>query len=111
MSVQYFGYSRMPLNLHDSFPFLENELVQAKEQFKKYTSVHIPSRQDEKRFIYTGTEINQNYQKSLLQRSVIEGLPTPINEYYNRVVHIEPREDYVIGVDMTDISIRKLWNK
>ncbi len=42
--------------------------------------------------------------KSVLQRSLIEGLPTPIFEYIGRMKTIEPRPDYVVGVDMTSNS-------
>ena len=109
MSVQYYGYSRMPTNLNEAFPYLE--LEKAKQEFKQYT-VYTPKTKQINRFVYTGTEINQNLnQIPVLQRSLIEGLPIPICEYYNRVVHIEPRPDYVIGVDMTDTSIKKLWKK
>ena len=40
-------------------------------------------------FKYTGTEQNQIFpQKPVLQRNLIEGLPTPIFEYIGRMKHI-----------------------
>ena len=41
------------------------------------------------------------HKKPILQRSLIEGLPTPIFEYIGRMKTIEPRPNYVVGVDMT----------
>ena len=68
--------------------------------FKQFTS-YIP-RTTENRFKYTGTEQNQCFeQKPILQKSLIEGLPTPIFEYVGRMKHIEPRPDYVVNVDMS----------
>ena len=98
MSVQYYGFSRMPTNLHETFT--SEDLIQAKQNFKQFTS-YIP-RTTENRFKYTGTEQNQILpQKPVLQRSLIEGLPTPIFEYIGRMKIIEPRPNYVVGVDMT----------
>jgi hypothetical protein len=75
-------------------------LRQAKEQFKQFTT-YIP-KTTENRFEYTGTEQNQILpQRPILQRSLIEGLPTPIFEYIGRMKTIEPRPDYVVNVDMT----------
>ena len=98
MSVQYYGYSRMPTNLYETFT--SEDLIQAKQQFKQFTS-YIP-KITENRFKYTGTEQNQILpQKSVLQRSAIEGLQIPIFEYMGRMKHIEPRLDYVVNVDMS----------
>ena len=108
MSVQYFGYSRMPTNQHETFPFIE--LEQSKQLMKKYTS-YIPKTTENNRFVYTGTEINQiKHQTPLLQRSIIEGIETPICEYYRRVEHIQPRPDYVVGVDLSSTEM-KLFKK
>jgi hypothetical protein len=98
MSVQYYGYNRMPENLYDTFT--SEDLIQAKQQFKQFTS-YIP-KITENRFKYTGTEQNQVLpQKPVLQRSLIEGLPIPIFEYIGRMKHIEPRPNYVVNVDMS----------
>ena len=98
MSVQYYGYSRMPTNLYETFT--SEDLIQAKQQFKQFTS-YIP-KITENRFKYTGTEQNQVLpQKPVLQRSLIEDLPIPIFEYIGRMKTIEPIQDYVVGVDMT----------
>ena len=98
MSVQYYGYSRMPTNLHETFT--SDDFIQAQQQFKQFTSYS--PKTTENRFKYTGTEQNQILpQKPVLQRSLIEGLPTPIFEYIGRMKIIEPRPDYVIGVDMS----------
>ena len=98
MSVKYYGYNTMPENLYNTF--ISEDLIQAKQQFKQFTS-YIP-KITENRFKYTGTEQNQILpQKPVLQRSLIEGLPTPIFEYIGRMKTIEPRPDYVVGVDMT----------
>jgi hypothetical protein len=98
MSVQYYGYNRMPENLYDTFT--SEDLIQAKQQFKQFTS-YIP-KITENRFKYTGTEQNQVLpQKPVLQRSLIEDLPIPIFEYIGRMKHIEPRPNYVVNVDMT----------
>ena len=97
MSVQYYGYSRMPTNLHETFT--SEDLIQAKQQFKQFTS-YIP-KITENRFKYTGTEQNQIYpQKPVLQRSLMEGLPTPIFNYVGRMKTIEPRPDYIVNVDV-----------
>jgi hypothetical protein len=110
MSVQYYGYSRMPTNLHETFPFLD--LEQSKQQLKQYTSVYIPRTTENNRFKFTGTEINQNkHQTPFLQRSIIEGMQIPIFEYYGRVERIEPRPDYVVGIDMSNSSEMKLFKK
>ena len=107
MSVQYYGYSRMPANLYETFT--TNDLIQAKLQFKQYTT-YIP-KTIEKRFKYTGTEQNENFpQKPVLQRSLIEGLPTPIFEYIGRMKNIEPRPDYVVNVDMSS-NAKKQFKK
>ena len=109
MSVQYYGYSRMPTTIYDTFPFLE--LEQSKQQLKQYTS-YVPKTTENNRFKYTGTEINQNkHQTPFLQRSLIEGLEIPIFEYYGRIEHIEPRPDYVVGVDMSNSCEMKLFKK
>ena len=106
MSVIYHGYSRMPTNKDDSFPFLE--LQQSNQELKQYTQTN----QDNVRFKYTGTEINQiNHQTPLLQRSLIEGMQLPIFEYNGRTTHIEPRPDYVVNVDLTNTSLIKLGQK
>jgi len=106
MSVQYYGYSRMPTTIYDTFPFLE--LEQSKQQLKQYTS-YVPKTTENNRFKYTGTEINQNkHQTPFLQRSLIEGLEIPIFEYYGRM---EPRPDYVVGVDMSNSCEMKLFKK
>ena len=98
MSVQYYGYNTMPENLYDTFT--SEDLIQAKQQFKQFTS-YIP-KITENRFKYTGTEQNQIYpQKPVLQRSLLEGLPTRIFNYVGRMKTIEPRPDYVVDVDMT----------
>jgi hypothetical protein len=98
MTVQYNGYGMMPNNLYDTFT--SEDLIQSIQQFKQFTS-YIP-KTTENKFKYTGTEQNQIYpQKPVLQRSLIEGLPTPIFEYIGRMKTIEPRPDYVVGVDMT----------
>ena len=34
MSVQYYGYNRMPENLYDTFA--SEDLIQAKQQFKQF---------------------------------------------------------------------------
>ena len=118
MSVQYFGYSRMPTNLHETFPY--EEVQKSKEILKQYTATYTPRTTENNRFKYTGTEINQNkHQTPFLQRSLIEGLNIPIFEYYGRVenaskniIDIPPKDsgriensgpplDYVYGVDMT----------
>ena len=110
MSVQYYGYSRMPTNLHETFPFLD--LEQSKQQLKQYTSVYIPRTTENNRFKFTGTEINQiNHQTPLLQRSLKEGMQLPIFEYNGRTTHIEPRPDYVVNVDLTNTSLIKLGQK
>ena len=104
MSVQYYGFSRMPTNLHETFT--SEDLIQAKQQFKQFTT-YIP-KTTENKFQYTGTEQNQILpQKPILQRSLIEGLPTPIFEYIGRMKHIEPRPDYVVNVDMTSNAKQK----
>ncbi len=36
MSAKYYGYSRMPENLYDTFT--NEDLIQAKQQFKQFTS-------------------------------------------------------------------------
>ena len=101
MSVQYYGYNRMPTNLYETFT--SEDLIQAKQQFKQFTS-YIP-KITENRFKYTGTEKNQSFeQKPVLQKSLIEGLPTPIFEYIGRMKHIEQRPDYVVNVDMTSTA-------
>ena len=46
MSVQYYAYNRMPENLYDTFT--SEDLIQAKQQFKQFTS-YIP-KITEKRF-------------------------------------------------------------
>ena len=98
MSVQYYGYNKMPANLYETFTSVD--LIPAKQQFKQFTTF-IP-KTIEKQIKYTGTEQNQILpQKPVLQRSLIEGLPTPIFEYIGRMKTIEPRPDYVAGVDMT----------
>ena len=51
MSVQYYGYNRMPTNLYETFT--SEDLIQAKQQFKQFTS-YIP-KITENRFKYTGT--------------------------------------------------------
>ena len=108
MTVQYYGYSRMPTNQHETFPFAE--LEQSKQLMKKYTS-YIPKTTENNRFVYTGTEINQiKHQTPLLQRSIIEGIETPIYEYYRRVEQIQPRPDYVVGVDLSSTEM-KLFKK
>ena len=58
MSVQYYGYSRMPTNLHETFPFLD--LEQSKQQLKQYTSVYIPRTTENNRFKFTGREIKED---------------------------------------------------
>ena len=109
MSVQYFGYSRMPTNQHETFPFIE--LEQSKQLMKKYTS-YIPKTTENNRFVYTGTEINQiKHQTPFHQRSIIEGFKTPIFEYYNRVTHIEPKPDYIANIDMSNLSEMRLFKK
>ena len=98
MSVQYYGYSRMPTNLYETFT--SDDFIQAQQQFKQFTT-YIP-KTTENKFQYTGTEQNQILpQKPILQRSLIEGLPTPIFEYIGRMETIQPRPDYVVNVDMT----------
>ena len=88
----------MPENLYDTFT--SEDLIQAKQQFKQFTS-YIP-KITENRFKYTGTEQNQIYpQKPVLQRSLLEGLPIPIFNYVGRMKYIEPRPDYVVNVDMS----------
>jgi hypothetical protein len=88
MTFQYYGYSEMPTNLHETFT--SEDFIQAKQNFKQFTS-YIP-KITENRFKYTGTEQNQNLpQKPVLQRSFIEGLPTPIFKYIVRMKIIEPR--------------------
>ena len=109
MSFQYYGYSGMPATLYE--PFAADDLVRAKQQLKQYTS-YVPSTTENNRFKYTGTEINQNkHQTPFLQRSLIEGLEIPIFEYYGRMEHIEPRPDYVVGVDMSNSCEMKLFKK
>ena len=109
-TVQYYGYSRMPTNQHETFPF--SDLEQSKQLLKQYTTPYIPKTNENNRFKYTGTEINQNkHQTPFLQRSLIEGMQIPICEYYGRVEHIEPRPDYVVGVDMSNSSDMKLFKK
>jgi len=127
MSVQYFGYSRMKDNLYDTFPF--EEVQKSKEILKKYTATYTPRTKETNRFVYTGTEINQNkHQTPFLQRSLIEGLDIPIFEYYGRVKEASktiidlptkengriensgPPLDYVYGVDMTSNEY-KLFKK
>ena len=109
MSVIYHGYSRMPTNKDDSFPFLE--LQQSIQELKQYTS-YKPRTKDNVRFKFTGTEINQiNHQTPLLQRSLIEGMQLPIFEYNGRTTHIEPRPNYVVNVDLTNTSLIKLGKK
>jgi len=39
MSVQYYGYSRMPTNLYETFT--SEDLIQAKQQFKQFTIIPI----------------------------------------------------------------------
>ena len=98
MSVQYYCFSRMPTNLHETFT--SEDLKQSIQNFKQFTS-YIP-RTTENRFKYTGTEQNQILpQKPILHRSLIEGLPIPIFEYIGRIKHIEPRPNYVVNVDMS----------
>ena len=110
MTVQYFGYSRMPVNAYETFPY--EEVQQSKQLLKQYTSTYTPRTKENNRFVYTGTEINQNkHQTPFLQRSLLEGLPIPIFEYYGRVEHIEPRLDYVVGVDMSNSCEMKLFKK
>ncbi len=93
MSVQYNGYSMMPNNLYDTFT--SEDLIQSIQQFKQFTS-YIP-KTTENKFKYTGTEQNQVLpQKSVLQRSLIEGLPTPIFEYIGRMKTIEPRPPLIL---------------
>ncbi len=109
MPVEYYGYSRMPTNIYETFPF--SELEQSKQLMKQYTT-YKPITKENNRFVYTGTEINQNkHQTPFLQRSLLEGLQIPICEYYNRVLHIEPRFDYVVNVDMSNISEMRLFKK
>ena len=109
MSVTYYGYGQMPDNKYDSFPFVT--LEEAKAKLKVYTSFN-PNFSQEKRFNYTGTEINQNkHQKPFHQRSIIEGLEIPINEFYNRVQTIQPRPNYVVNVDVSDSTTKKLFKK
>jgi hypothetical protein len=104
MPVQYYGYSRMPENLHDTFT--SGDYIQAKQRFKQFTS-YIPITRENK-FKSTGTEQNQVLpQKPILQRSLIEGLSTPIFEYCGRTKFIEPRPDYVVNVDMTTNAKRQ----
>ena len=104
MSVQYYGYSRMPTNLYETFT--SDDFIQAQQQFKQFTSYR--PKTTENRFKYTGTEQNQIFpQKPVLQRSLIEGLSIPIFEYIGRVKHIEPRLDYVVNVDMTSNAQRQ----
>ena len=98
MSVNYYGYSRMPNNLYETFPF--EEVQKSKEILKQYTSTYVPRTKENNRFVYTGTEINQiKHQTPFLQRSLIEGMDIPIFEYYNRVTNINPRPDYIASND------------
>ncbi len=88
MSVQYNGYSRMPTNMYETFPF--SELEQSKQLLKKYTS-YAPRTTENNIFKYTGTEIKQNKHQTLfLQRSLIESSKISIFEYYGRIEHLEP---------------------
>ncbi len=57
MSVQYHGYNRISEKLYNTFT--SEDLMQAKQQFKQFTS-YIP-KTIEKRFKYTGTEQNENF--------------------------------------------------
>ena len=99
----------------------EEEITEAEKNIlKQYTATYTPRTTENNRFVYTGTEINQNeHQTPFLQRSLIEGLDIPIFEYYGRVENaskniidippkengrienVGPRLDYVYGVDMT----------
>jgi hypothetical protein len=98
MKLQYNRYSRMPNILHDTFT--SEDLIQAKQLFKQFTS-YIPKTKENK-FQYTGTEKNQIlHERPNLQQSLISGLEVPIYEYIGRVKHIEPRQDYVVNVDMS----------
>lgn len=98
MSVNYYGYSRMPATLYETFPF--EEVQKSKEILKQYTSTYVPRTKENNRFVYTGTEINQvKHQTPFLQRSLIEGMDIPIFEYYNRVTNINPRPDYIASND------------
>ena len=104
MTVQYNGYSRMPDNLYNTFT--PEDVIQAKQLFKQFTS-YIPKTKENK-FQYTGTEKNQIlHERPNLQQSLISGLEIPIYEYIGRVKHIEPRQNYIINVDMSSNAKRQ----
>ena len=104
MKVQYNGYSRMPDNLYNTFT--SEDVIKAKQLFKQFTS-YIPKIKENK-FQYTGTEKNQIlHERPNLQQSLISGLEIPIYEYIGRVKHIEPRQNYIINVDMSSNAKRQ----
>ena len=109
MTTIYHGYGDMPLNKIETLPYID--LEQAKTKLKIFTNFN-PNNYPEKRFSYSGTEINQvKHQTPFLQRSIIEGLEMPTWEYYNRYQVIQPRPDYVANIDTSDASVRRLYKK
>ena len=109
MTTIYYGYGNMPLNKIETLPFIDIE--QAKTKLKILTSFN-PNNRPEKRFSYTGTEINQIlHQTPFLQRSYYEGLEMPVFNYYNRYQVIQPRPSYVANIDTSDASVRRLFDK
>ena len=109
MTTIYYGYGDMPLNKIEILPCID--LEQSKSRWKVFTNFN-PNNYAEKRFSYSGTEINQvKHQTPFLQRSIIEGLEMPTWEYYNRYKVIQPRPDYVMNIDTSDASVRRLFKK
>ncbi len=66
MSAQYYGYSRMPTNLYETFT--SEDLIQPKREFKQCTS-YIP-KITENIFKYTGTEQTKFYPKKQFYKEV-----------------------------------------
>jgi hypothetical protein len=109
MSVIYHGYSDMPETKYNSFPFID--LAESTMKFKKNTTFN-PIDRPNKRFTYTGTEQHPLLcQKSVFQRSINEGFQMPVFEYYNRYQVIQPRPDYVMNVDTSDASVKRMLQR